>query len=382
MNRKLRLRLAAVLLAAGCVLFAACGARKADEGSAIGGDERAESPENAGDQTDFKEPTDGSFTPLIRGFDAVSSLETGELGGIEQWITIRGENRAGPVLLWLHGGPGLTEIPHLRLQQELESAFVVVNWDQRGAGKSFAEGLSCADMSIDRFVEDARELARYLIERFGKEKIYLLGHSWGAMIGILLAHRHPELFHAFVSVGQPAHNHREEEVALDYVRETAQRLDVKEAQLELYNLSYPYKNREERLIQRKWLVQFGGMIWKKRRLIDCVFDPRTCYPVSEYTEKDWDRRARGLYSSYRCLDIEIEEFDLFDLVKSVELPVFFFLGAHDYQVPFPVSVEYFEYLEAPRKEIVWFQESAHFPHMEETEKFHSLVIEKLLKRGS
>ncbi len=384
----MRLRLTTVLLAAGCLLFAACGSRRPVGPPAAGERERTgnrgnvRGEEKSVDYTHFTKSSDGTSTPVIDGVDAISSLEVGELGGIEQWITIRGRNSSNPVLLWLHGGPGLTEIPHLRLQKELESSFIVVNWDQRGAGKSFAEGLSCSDLSIDGFVEDARELALYLIDRFGKKKIYLLGHSWGAMIGMLLVHRNPELFHAFVSVGQPVHDHRAEEVALDYVKETAQRLGVAEAERELSGLSYPYKNREARLVQRKWLMQFGGMIWKKRHLLDCVFDPRGCYTVPEYTEKDWEGRARGLYSSYRCLETEIEEFDLFELVRSVKIPVFFFLGAHDYQVPFPVSVEYFEYLDAPSKEIVWFRESAHFPHMEETEKFHSLVIEKLLKGRS
>ena len=135
------------------------------------------------------------------------------------------------------------------------------------------------------------------------------------------------------------------------------------------------------MIQRKWLLAFGGMIWKKRQLVDCVFDPRACYTVPEYTAEDWDGRARGLSTTYECLAEEIEEFDLFRLVGAVEIPVYFFLGAHDYQVPFPASVEYIEDLEAPHKEIVWFQESAHYPQLEETEKFHSLIIEKLLRGG-
>ena len=334
-----------------------------------------------GEDTIFRRTRDDSTTPSIDGTKAIATIEAGELGGATQWITIRSRDASHPVLLWLHGGPGLTEIPYLSLHRELESHFVVVNWDQRGAGKSFDGQQDCNEMTLDRFVEDARELASYLIERFDKQKVYLLGHSWGAMIGKLLVNRHPGLMHASVSVGLPVHFHREEEISLEFVIETAERLGVAEAQSELSGISYPYKSREEQLIQRKWLLAFGGMIWKKRQLVDCVFDPRACYTVPEYTAEDWDGRARGLSTTYECLAEEIEEFDLFRLVGAVEIPVYFFLGAHDYQVPFPASVEYIEDLEAPHKEIVWFQESAHYPQLEETEKFHSLIIEKLLRGG-
>ncbi len=389
MKRFIMLLLAAGFLAAGIVILSACRGGKPSHAQAAEDQRNIEIRRQAG--AGLTEPkTDTIFgitqydiaTPSIEGAEAIASVEAGELGGVTQWITIRSQDVSHPVLLWLHGGPGLTEIPYMSLHRELESRFVVVNWDQRGAGKSFDRRQDCKDMTLDRLVEDARELVSYLVGRFDKEKVYLLGHSWGAMIGMLLADRYPGLIHAFVSVGQPVHYHREEEISLDFVIEAADRLGLAEAQRELAGISYPYRSRDEQLVQRKWLLVFGGMIWKKQQLVDCVFDPRSCYTVPEYTEEDWDGRARGLSASYGCLAEEIEEFDLFRLVDALEIPVYFFLGAHDYQVPFPASVEYFERLEAPHKEIVWFRESAHYPQLEETEKFHSLIIEKLLSGGS
>ena len=134
--------------------------------------------------------------------EGIQSLERVELGGIDQWIKIRGHDRSNPILLFLHGGPGITELPVSHLfDTELEKHFTVVHWDQRASGKTRGEGFDEADLTIPTYLYDTLELVNYLTARFDKEKIYLVGHSWGSMLGTLMVRDHPELFHAYVGMG-------------------------------------------------------------------------------------------------------------------------------------------------------------------------------------
>ena len=131
-------------------------------------------------------------TPDIDMPDAVSELKAVEIGGLEQWILIRGEDQSNSVLLWLHGGPGSAQMAvHRKFNKELEKEYVVVHWDQRGAGKSNHIGFREETMTLERFIEDAHELTDYLKDRFDQEKIFLLGHSWGTQFGILTVQRYP-----------------------------------------------------------------------------------------------------------------------------------------------------------------------------------------------
>ena len=129
--------------------------------------------------------------------NSIESLEAIELGKVEQWILIRGEDRTRPVLLWLHGGPGQPLMPTAHhYDAELIKHFVVVHWDQRGAGKSYDPALSPEQLSVDQFIADTYDLVQYLRQRFNVPKIYLIGHSWGSELGALTVARYPELFYA------------------------------------------------------------------------------------------------------------------------------------------------------------------------------------------
>jgi pimeloyl-ACP methyl ester carboxylesterase len=148
-------------------------------------------------------------TPSIRnpqGFlteASIAFLEKIEIGDMEQWILIRGEDISNPILLWLHGGPGASQMPVAHsFNADLEKDFLVVHWDQRGAGKSNPRGFDESTMTFQQFIDDGHELTEYLIERFDKEKIYLLGHSWGTQVGIKLAQAYPQDYFAYIGVGQ------------------------------------------------------------------------------------------------------------------------------------------------------------------------------------
>ena len=134
---------------------------------------------------------------------SITSLEKIELGDINQWISIRGRNTANPILLYLHGGPGTPVMPLFRhFQAPLEDHFIVVQWEQRGAGKSFSWKIPKETMTIEQFISDLQVLIELLRKRFNKEKIYLMGHSWGSVFGTYTVQRYPELFYAYIGVGQ------------------------------------------------------------------------------------------------------------------------------------------------------------------------------------
>jgi proline iminopeptidase len=135
---------------------------------------------------------------------SVASLERIELGGVPQWILIRGNNAQNPLLLKLHGGPGQAEMATVRFNRLLEQDFVVVEWHQRGAGKSAAAIDPQSAMNVAQFVADTHELTELLLRRFHRKKLILVGSSWGSVIGIMAVQKYPDLYQAFVSTGQVA----------------------------------------------------------------------------------------------------------------------------------------------------------------------------------
>ncbi len=170
-----------------------------------------------------------AYTPGISGPLAISSLETVTLGGWDQSILVRGRDREAPVLLFLHGGPGMPAMYlHHRFGRYVEDDFAVVHWDQRGAGKSYAEDLPRDTLRVSRMLADAEELIGHLRERFGREKVFLVGHSWGSYLGALLAERHPDWFHAYVGVGQVTDPEAERRVADAFIRRRARELGLEE----------------------------------------------------------------------------------------------------------------------------------------------------------
>src|SRR4051794_10543599 len=142
--------------------------------------------------------------PLRQPQGGIARLAPMMLGGVEQWVLVRGRGVDAPILLKVHGGPGQAEIPTIHMNARLEEHFLVVEWDQRGAGKSAAAVEPCAAMTLDQIVTDAIELTERLVDEYGPRQVILLGHSWGSLVGVLAVQRRPDLYAAFVSTGQIA----------------------------------------------------------------------------------------------------------------------------------------------------------------------------------
>lgn len=315
----------------------------------------------------------------INSVGGIESLEKVVLGDAEQWISIRGEDDSNPVLLYLHGGPGGSALPALRhYNHELEQYFTIVNWDQRGAGKSYSADIPEESFNIDQFVSDTIELTGHLIERFETEKIYLLGHSWGSIIGLLAAHQRPDLYHAYIGVAQVVSPAEGEAISYRYMLEAAQAAGDKDATRELVAIEpapYPMGDDfwDNITTQRKWLSYYGGAVYSGEDLVPVTMS----LFALEYTIGDFFNLVRGNRSSVHYLWDEMLTINLMEQVSVVEIPVYFLTGRYDYVAPFELVEAFYNQLEAPCKELIWFERSAHSPHFEEPELFTQVLTKKL-----
>ncbi|HEY7574844.1 MAG TPA: alpha/beta hydrolase [Thermoanaerobaculia bacterium] len=285
-------------------------------------------------------------------------LERVDLGVFPQWILIRGAHRSAPVLLFLHGGPGMPAmyLAHA-FSRELESRFVVAHWDRLGAGKSFAPGIPPAAMSVEREISDARELCERLRERLGARKIYLVGHSYGSYLGTLLVRRHPDLFAAYVGVGQVTDPSREREAQDRFLRKKAAETGNRELAAEI----------DRGTVDReRWLFEFGGELHAHRSFWPLVW---TGLRAPEYRLVDVANVRRGVAFTHRHMIYDAIAGSLDREVRSLDVPVYFFLGRFDRTAPSELSAEFLARLQAPFKKLVWFERSAHFPFLEEPSKF-------------
>jgi pimeloyl-ACP methyl ester carboxylesterase len=305
----------------------------------------------------------------------IQTLEQVILGGVKQWISIRGLDRDNPVLLFLHGGPGFPEmVPVRHYNRELEEHFVVVNWDQRGAGKSYSPDIDLDMMNLDQFVEDTLELTRLLRERFDTEQIYLVGHSWGSILGVHAARLHPEYYYAYAGIGQAVNFVQAEQISYQFTLDRARELNIEAAISELEEIGSPPYGREQLGIQRKWLFQFGGEVYgetSNARYLLRLLGLHLSAP--EYTLTDVINLIRGNNFSGLHLWDQLMAVNLPQQAPELQLPVYFLTGRYDYVTVFEKVEEYYQLLEAPRKELVWFAQSAHSPNFEQPAEFAAVM---------
>ncbi len=317
-------------------------------------------------------------TPAINSQNGISSIESVELGNVKQWLLIRGADADAPLLLFLHGGPGSPEMPIMpHYTSGLEDHFVVVHWDQRGAGKSYHVSIPEDSMNIEQFVSDAYELTQMLRLRFDKEKIYLVGHSWGSMMGVLLIKQYPELFHAYVGIGQVVDLKRNESISYLFTLDEAYKRNNKTAIRELEGIGPPpYAKHSYLVTQRKWLVKFGGALYGKKGYGEQV---KVALAAPEYGPVDYLKFIHGGNSSTKLMWEEMQGCNFIEQAPRLEVPVYFFAGRHDYNTPFELVEEYYEMLDAPAgKHLVWFENSAHSPNLEEPRRFIKVMVEQVL----
>jgi len=317
---------------------------------------------------------------ILKG--SIASLEKITLGGQKQWILIRGADATKPIILFLHGGPGTSDMGLMRRHtSELEKHFVVVTWDQRGACKSFSAGKPNSSMTISQMVSDIFDLTEMLRNRFNKNKIILAGHSWGSILGVLTVHKYPELFSTYIGINQAVNMPENERISYEWTLEQAIKANDKQAVKKLTEIGKPPyigKWQKKFMTERRLLGKFGGEFYgSSKGAFPVVIG--SMIRATEYTLLDKINFFRGIFASVRLLGPELMKINLTELVQELKVPVYFLLGRHDYEAPFMIAEEYFNLLRAPMKKLVWFENSAHMLSVEDNEKFTDFLIERFNK---
>lgn len=296
--------------------------------------------------------------------EGVERLEKIRIGGIDQWVSIRGVDTRNPVLLFIHGGPGYVAMPtSWYFQRGWEEYFTIVQWDQRGAGKTYVANdpeKIAPTMTRERMMRDAEEMLDWLRKEFGKERIFVMGHSWGSIVGLELAQRRPEALHAYIGVGQAIDGPESERRGWQWTMQKARDDDNAEAINELESIA-PYAEEGEPLAledlytQRKWLNHYGGAAYRRT---GAQAESAAAALAPEYTDEDVKAIWTGNAFSEKHLLMTALRTD-FSSVTELQTPVIIFNGRDDYNVSQSVAAEWFEKVKAPAKKLVWFEHSAH-----------------------
>lgn len=320
--------------------------------------------------------TDANGNPLP---NSIASLEKVVLNGSEQWISIRGKDMDKPVLLFLAGGPGGSQlVTARRALGGLEEHFVVVNWEQPGAGKSF-DAVNRQQLSPERYVTDGIALVNHLRERFDEEKIYLLGESWGSALGVWMIQRNPELFHAFIGTGQMVAFLENDLMCYEFVLNLMEeRGDTKKLEQLKKQGPPPYYGKGVAMKEAAFLMETFNYMNADPNIADDGFNTFQDLAGSEYGLYDKVSWFLGALVTMDVVYPQLWDVDFRVQATQLKVPVYFLLGRHDVNAPPVLAEEYFEMLDAPHKELIWFERSGHNPWVTESAAFVDVVVDKVL----
>lgn len=304
--------------------------------------------------------------------NGVERNEAIRIGGINQFVSIRGTDRRNPILLVIHGGPGFPTAPMAWwATRSLEEYFTVVHWDQRGAGKTFLLNdpkIVGPTIKPERFVDDIEEFVAWLRKEMNKEKVFMLATSWGSYIGLEFAQKRPEWLHAYIGMGQAIDSPESERRGYAFALAAAKKAQNKQAIADLESIA-PYAAPGKPIplkdiaLERKWSDFFGGVMAYRTHQIDGI--------AAKLSPDYSDEEARRVYDGNGFS----QDFLLSDVlgislrhVKKLACPLIILAGRHDRSVNSYVVHEWFENVKAPLKRFVWFEHSAHEIMMEEPGK--------------
>ena len=308
------------------------------------------------------------------------------LGGVKQKIHIIGDDDSNPILLFLHGGPGVPDRSGVVKRRDLQKDFTLAAWDQRGTGGSYW-GVKKDSLTVDRLVEDARELCEYLCVTLKKEKLFLLCGSWGTQLGTILAHKYPARIAGYVGSGQTVNGILNEQYSWEFALREAEKAGNQEDIAKLNEVGPPvkgqYKNGFKGLMaQRNIMKKYGGYSQKdKERAKPQGFFKAFALPMlrsEEYTPLDLLGILWGYKKTLTVMWPRLIDYDFTRSCNSFEMPYYIFQGRHDNNTPSALVEAFYEAIEAPKKALVWFEHSAHGPGSEERELYLRLLREYLL----
>jgi len=332
-----------------------------------------------------------AYTPKIRGSSgqivpgSIAEERAVQIGGIRQYLLIRGKNADNPVLLYIHGGPGKCEMPLQRIYNSgLEEYFTVVTWDQRGAGKTNRIFGDVRDFSLQAYLDDTYEVIQYLKQRFGRQRIFLVGHSWGALLGILTAAEHPGDLYAFVGIGQVTGLQQNIGEAYQKALMLATEDGKKSVLRKLRAMEYDLGNFSK--------VPLRDIIFIRKYINRHLQGPQksNIYPVlvwksiwsPEYNFLDVIRAVAGISGARDFLkQNDLRTVDMFKQVRKLEVPYFVVSGEQDLFTDPVKTREYVDFVEAPYKKFYLFEGSTHHPNYEEVERYNNLLVKEVRPVG-
>lgn len=316
--------------------------------------------------------------------NSIASLEKVKLGGVDQWLILRGQDINKPVLLFLSGGPGASEAGRvLRFNQELEKHFVVAIWEQRGCGKSYPSINPKSDLTVEQYVSDIIELTDLLRARFDEQKIYLVGHSWGSIIGVRAVQERPDLFHAYIGTAQMVDVSETDQIIYEMVMEHSQKTgDTPFVETLQKQGPPPYFGKSP-------IKPYATLFGREYALFEVpnIKDPEyrangdAMLLMLKQPEYGWLDRVYyllGLMNTFNVVYPQLQEMDFRQDATHFDLPVYLILGRHDMNNPSQIPEEYFDLIQAPSKQLFFFEESGHGMIWEEADKYHDILINTVL----
>ncbi|MDR7855128.1 alpha/beta hydrolase [Tissierella sp.] len=304
-----------------------------------------------------------------------------EIGDIDQYLYIRGQDQDNPIILFLHGGPGSPMTPIIYGYQDLlEDEYTIVNWDQRNSGKTYY--LNNAEkvyntLSMDRMVEDIREIISYLSNRFGQEKVVIMGHSWGSALGTEFIKEYPELVSAYIGVGQVINSEEGDVFAYNATKDAIKESENKEDLETLENLNGYLVTDED--FSLKSFSTFRGLMSK---YLNPISDRTTQMIIFSpyYSLKEISSFLKNPFELQKPLmDYLVYDFDARDLVNEYQVPIYYILGEYDWVTPYENAQEYFETIVAPKKKSIVIENAGHMTMIDNPEEFSNAV--KLVLQG-
>jgi len=289
----------------------------------------------------------------------IDTTETLTIGGIKQVIQLSGADRSKPLLLFITGGPGLPGIypEDTTFTNQLQKHFVVIQWDQRNTGETLKLNPSPVKLTVNLYEKDTHELVSQLLAQYHRKKLFVMGWSWGTVLGFYMAGHYPELLYAYMAVSPVTNQFESETIALHMLQQKALKDDNKTAIRELSKVKIPFENNMQIYYDRKWLLASSGG------------DISDTVSLKKYfADNAW---VADLFDTAAVNNLMIT-------LPKINCPVYFFVGRKDYQTNYSVSEKYYNQLKAPKKQLFWFEKSGHLIPFSEPDLLQKDVIDEIL----
>lgn len=305
-----------------------------------------------------------------------------DIGNTKQGMIIESQSLENPVLLVLHGGPGSTEYAAFKAYNVgLEKLFTVCYWEQRGSGISFNSEINPNTMTLKQLISDAIEITNYLQERFVQDKIYIMGHSWGTLLGSYVINQNPDLYHAYIGIGQVANTKESEKEIYNFMVSAAtdnhDKLARKKLQEWNVNDETIFFDANYLAMRMKYVLKYGGgIVHSETSMVPFI---KQLFFCKTYTIGEKIKFIQGSAFSGKLMTHYVISANLIEELPTQKVPVYIFAGKYDYQTTYNQALEYYEMLQAPDKGFYTFDNSAHSPMLEEPKLFVSILEKDVIK---